>query len=364
MNDTHASAETGPDIARPLTAGRRLAFTCVLLLLGLVVVGAGAEIMARLKGFRPWTPSEDAPLRVAGGRLGVRHPVIGNAYAPGRFVVTLADGYSFRVTHDSEGHRITRPLGSDGKGPARSPLWIFGCSYTHGWSLDDEDTYPWLIQEHLPDYDVVNFGVGGYGTLHSLLQFREALASKPPPRVAVIAYGAFHDARNTLNRYRTKGITLTEESAKVPLPCARLGPDGALEIFTVQADHYRPWPLQDRLAFVHLLEERANRRELQQLRSGRVSQAIVAEFARLAGLHGTTVVVAGIQRSPGTQAMLQFARSIGVEATDISLRDAPEFQNLPHDNHPNARANRRYAEKLMSFLRERGLDTPGQTESR
>lgn len=348
--------------ARPLTAGRRFAFGCVLFTLGLVVVAAGAEIMARVKGFRPWTPSEDRPLRIEGGALGVRHPVIGNAYAPGRFVITLEDGYSFRVTHGPDGLRITRPL-AEGDGAARSGLWIFGCSYTHGWSLDDELTYPWLVQERLPDYNVVNFGVGGYGTLHSLLQFREALASRPPPRVAVLAYGSFHDARNTLNRYRTKGITLTDESASVPLPCARLGPDGALEIFTVNADYYRPWPLQNRLAFVHLLEERSNRRELQQLRSGRVSQAIIAEFARLAGLHGTTVVVAGIQRSPETLAMLTYARNIGIESTDISVRDAPELQNLPHDHHPNALANQRYAVRLVSFLRERGLVKPGPSTS-
>ena len=345
--------------AQPLTAGRRLAFGCVLFTLCLVVVAAGAEIMARLKGFTPWTPSQDAPLRIEPeGTFGVRHPILGNAYAPGRFVITLADGYSFRVTHGADGLRITRPL-AEGDGAARSGLWIFGCSYTHGWSLDDELTYPWLVQQMLPDYDVVNFGVGGYGTLQSLLQFREALASRPPPKVAVIAYGTFHDARNTLSRYRTKGITLTDESAKVPLPCARLGPDGALEIFSVEADYYRPWPFQNRFAFVHLLEEQANRRELQQLRSGRVSQAIVAEFARLAGLHGTTVVVAGIQR--GAEAMLQFAQRIGIEATDISVRDVPELKNLPHDNHPNALANQRYAERLVAFLRQRGLDQPGRT---
>jgi hypothetical protein len=359
LNDTLSPDRARADAsAQPPTAGRRLAFVGATVMLCLAVVAAGAELMARLKGFEPWTPSRDPELRVEPRSLGVRHPVLGSVYAPGRFVVTLADGYSFRVTHDGDGHRITRPLAAGSDRAGKVPFWIFGCSYTHGWSLDDEDTYPWLVQEQLPGYDVVNFGVGGYGTVHSLLQFREALASRPAPRVAVIAYGSFHDARNTLNRYRTKGITVTDESASVPLPCARLGPDGALEIFTVQADHYRPWPLQGSLAFVNMLEEQANRRELQRLRGGRVSQAIVAEFARLAALHGTTVVVAGIQRNPETREMLQYARRIGIESTDISVRDAPEFQNLPHDAHPNALANRRFAEKLVSFLRDRGLDRP------
>ena len=341
------------------SARKKLAFGFVLLLLCVTAVVVGAETFARLKGFKPWTPSRDQPMRVEpGGSLGRPHASLGNAYLPGRFVVTLADGYSFRVTHGESGLRITRPLSAYADRVSRSQLWIFGCSYTHGWSLNDEETYPWLVQERLPDYEVVNFGVGGYGTLHSFLQFREALGHGPAPKVAVIAYGSFHDARNTLNRYRMKGVTLTAGPGRVRLPCARIGRDGGLEIFTVEADYYRPWPLQSRLAFVHFLEESANRRELLRARSHSVSKAIVAEFKRLADRHGTALVVAGIFRSPETADMLRFARSEGIERVDISVRDAPEFQNLPHDAHPNARANRRFAERLTAFLSERVLNQP------
>jgi hypothetical protein len=259
------------------------------------------------------------------------------------------------VTHRENGLRITRPLAAYDDGVSRSQLWILGCSYTHGWSLNDEETYPWLVQERLPDYEVVNFGVGGYGTLQSLLQFREALGRWPAPKVAVVAYGSFHDARNTLNRYRMKGITLTAGSASLRLPCARIGSDGALEIFSVEADYYRPWPLQSRLAFVQFLEESANRRELLRLRSHDVSKAIINEFKRTAARHGITLVVAGIFRSPETADMLRFARSEGIERVDISVRDAPEFQNLPHDAHPNARASRRFADRLAAFVGERML---------
>lgn len=339
-----------------MTPMKKLAFSLVLFTLCLAAVVAGAEIFARLKGFRPWTPSLDQPMRVEpGGNLGRPHPTLGQAYLPGRFVVTLADGYSFRVTHRENGLRITRPLAAYDDGVSRSQLWILGCSYTHGWSLNDEETYPWLLQERLPDYEVVNFGVGGYGTLQSLLQFREALGRAPAPKVAVVAYGSFHDARNTLNRYRMKGITLTGGRASVALPCARIGTGGALEIFSVEADHYRPWPLQSRLAFVHFLEESANRRELLRLRSHDVSKAIITEFKRTADRHGITLVVAGIFRSPETADMLRYARSEGIERVDISVRDAPEFQNLPHDAHPNARANRRFADRLAAFLGERVL---------
>jgi hypothetical protein len=189
------------------SARKKLAFGLVLLSLCVAAVVAGAETFARLKGFKPWTPSRDQPMRVwPGGSLGRPHPSLGSAYLPGRFVVTLADGYSFRVTHGESGLRITRPLG------VRRPR-------LQEPALDLRLLlYPWLVTqrrrdlplvgaERLPDYEVLNFGVGGYGTLHSFLQFRKRSAARA--RVAVIAYGSFHDARNTLNRYRMKGITLT-----------------------------------------------------------------------------------------------------------------------------------------------------------
>jgi len=36
-------------------------------------------------------------------------------------------------------------------------------------------TFPWLLQERFPQYEVVNFGLNGYSTVQSLIQLREAL---------------------------------------------------------------------------------------------------------------------------------------------------------------------------------------------
>src|SRR5262245_44540905 len=240
MPSCSSPSEPGLAGPAPLTVRKKLAFSLVVLAGVITVVVAGAELFARLKGFRPWTPAGDSPMQVKPARFGAPHPLLGSIYLPGRFVVTLEDGYSFRMTHGEDGHRITRPL-ADTHAAFQRRIWIFGCSYTHGWSLNDEQTYPWLVQQRMPDSEIVNFGVGGYGTLQSYLQFREALAKRPAPALAVLAYASFHDARNTLNRYRMKGINPPAGQQTLRLPCARLDPAGRLEIFSVQADSYRPW---------------------------------------------------------------------------------------------------------------------------
>jgi hypothetical protein len=100
-------------------------------------------------------------------------------------VVTLPGGYSFTVTHFPSKLRITHPLATYTDRRSKPEIWIMGCSFTHGWSLNDQDTYPWLLQARLPQYVVVNYGVEGYGTLHALLQLREALTTQPPSRGGV-----------------------------------------------------------------------------------------------------------------------------------------------------------------------------------
>ncbi len=52
------------------------------------------------------------------------------------------------------------------RGPA---LLAAGCSFTFGHGLNDQDTWPWLLQEHLPEVHVMNAGCMGYGTDQALL---------------------------------------------------------------------------------------------------------------------------------------------------------------------------------------------------
>jgi hypothetical protein len=168
-----------------LTRRKPLVFTLIALALGTMLALAAAESLVRLAGIEPWVV-EDIHIGVTpGGRFYTPHPTLGYTHLPGAFVVTLPNGYAFHVTHLPNTFRVTHPLTTDAHARSKPEIWLFGCSFTHGWSLNDEETYPWVLQERLPMYEVVNYGVGGYGTIHALLQLREALHTRPPPVVAV-----------------------------------------------------------------------------------------------------------------------------------------------------------------------------------
>lgn len=199
------------------------------------------ELILRLNGVRPWRKQEVHIQVNPGGTFFVKHPVFGYTHIPGKFVVTLATGYSFNVAHLPNTLRVTRPFDSYKEARQKEEIWIFGCSFTHGWSVNDEETYPWLLQERFPNYEVVNFGVSGYGTIQSLMQFKNELEMRRP-KVAVLAYGGFHDQRNTFLRSRRKIIAAWNKLGPLGQPEARLDGDSNLR-YSISQGEYSEFPL-------------------------------------------------------------------------------------------------------------------------
>jgi hypothetical protein len=341
----------------------RSAFHIVYLSFVALVFVGGAELVLRARGITPWNAHgvtvptiEVSP----GGKFFQPDPLLGYSHIPGRFDVTLrltvgpgvgrGDRHHLRftVTHLANTLRVTRPVDGGSHDSGKPDIWIFGCSFTHGWSVNDHETYPWLLAQRLPAYNVVNYGVSGYGTIHSLLQFREALTTRTPA-VAVLAYADFHDERNTFQRTRRKTIVPWNKLGPLVQPYARLDRRGRLEYF-MSAVVYPEFPLMRYFALSHFLEIKYDEREPTWLRSHQVSEALMEEMASVAAAHNVTFAVANIS---GT-ATLDLPAAARIPVVDISIDPRrPENTNLPLDAHPSAIAHAKYADKLEAFLTTR-----------
>jgi len=334
-------------------------YAAYLLFLTIVLFGGG-ELIARMKGMRPWHVGS-VPVQVEpGGKFFRKHPALGYAALPGQFTVSLLQkNYSFHVTHLPNGLRVTHPLNTYDASVDKPEIWILGCSFTHGWSLNDEDTYPWRLQERLPEYEVVNFGFSGYGTIHSLIQFREALAKKKTPEIAVLAYADIHDERNTFLRKRRKSIAPWNKLGPLVQPYARLDSKEKLQYYLAKVE-YAEFPLMRYSALSHFLEIKWNELEQKMQQSRKVSEALVLEINKFAQQHGVKFILATIGTAPD---MLAFAEEHGIPNVDISVsfRNNPRYMNLPYDGHPSPLAAKKYAENLETFLRKGFLkEHPGQ----
>lgn len=318
------------------------------------------EIISRQK-VRPWTilPREAVVLRLEPpGTYNVKHETLGYSFRPGRVKITLPGPYSFNITHLPNGSRITHPLDTY---PAkeRKEIWIFGCSLTEGWSVNDEETYSWLLQEKFKDYEVVNFGGGGYSTVQSLIQFREALRSGKRPALVILAYAFFHDQRNTLTRsWRKIRIAYGgyHNLRGISLPYMKWSDDKKPEILYQPLD-YHEFPLARRSALANLIDETYNGFLESTYHSHEVSRAVINEIAGLCSANGIKLVVAGIHANPQTTAMLEHCQTKNIDTVDISVDlGLKKNTNLPYDSHPSAHAHEQYAQKLESFLSGRVVD--------
>jgi hypothetical protein len=334
-----------------LSRCKALVFGLTSLVVMATLTLAVAELLARLTGIQPWVKEDLQAHVMPGGRFFTPHPTRGYAQFPGRFVVTLPRGYSFTVTHLAGGLRITHPLPTYTDMRSKPEIWIMGCSFTHGWSLNDQDTYPWLLQARLPQYEVVNYGVEGYGTFHALLQLREALTTQPPPRVVVYAYASLHDERNTFLRNRRKSIAPWNRLGPLLQPYVRLDRHGRLREAMATVE-YSEFPFMRYSAFVHFLEMTYNQLEDAWSHSHQVSRRLVLEMAELADQYQVKFVLATIAEDAHSREMLAFAQALGLMGVDISVdSNRHEYRNEPHDSHPSPLANVHYAERLETFLR-------------
>lgn len=336
---------------------KKILFTVSYILFLAVFIIVISEIILRWKGLQPWQPVTISMKVDPGGKLFDKNPTLGYANIPGKFTVTLSDGYSFKVINLPNTLRITHPLSTYGEARQKGEIWIFGCSLTYGWSLNDQETFPWLLQERFPEYEVVNFGVNGYSTVQSLIQFREALAEGRVPKVVLLNFAIWHDDRNIFSRNWRKIITPLRNFGQLFYPYARFDQHGKLHYYLGEVN-FHPFPLMRYSALINYLEQNYDKIEERYYQRIDVAKSLLLEFANTAKKDDIPVVIDGITYSQVTRKILSWVRQAGIKAVDISVDlNIKENTNYPHDGHPGPLANRKYADKLEAFLKEEVLNS-------
>lgn len=275
---------------------------------------------------------------------------LGYADRPGSYAVRLRDNttgrmHAFHVTIDSLGNRITSL--SPERHAGQPGIWILGDSFTYGWGNNDETTFPFFLQEFLPDFQVVNFGGNGYGNVQGYLQLKRSLEeTKLPPAIIVVVYGNYFNIRNVdtpgrLLEYARHPDTFRTgvELSAYAYPSASIGSGGHLRIMyaPIYGTRKTAFETQDSDTPYHM----------------RVTMKLLDEMAALGRRNGTRMVLAFIQ-GVDTDDVVRYASRNGYRIADIRPRkELHEWDDFnPLDGHPGPLAQDNYARKLFKTIRK------------
>jgi len=257
-------------------------------------------------------------------------------------------GKDIRMTFWADGLRATAPAPE----LDRPQVVVIGCSYTQGWAVTDEETYPWRLQAEFPSHAFLNYGTAGYGTYQSLLALERYFAAHHnSPAVVIYGFIDYHEERNVAPAGWLKALATASRAGTLSVPFVSIGAEGNLERHRL--DRANSWPLRSHLASVAAVEDRIlelrTRGRLEQRREA--TDRLLLELQRVTRDHGSRLLVAILESRDETKGrVMAFTAQKGIEAVDCTVPNQDELQ-VPGYSHPDRRINAHWAECIGDRVR-------------
>ena len=159
------------------------------------------------------------------------------------------NGNTTKLTNLEDGSRFT------GKNQEKRKVIFIGGSLTQGWAVDDSESFVWLLQEKKQDFNFINYGVGGYGGVQSLLKLKEISSNMDNIYYIIYGFIPHHEVRNIASgswMYQLNKASRGTEG-KLLLPYASIIND-KLKIH--KPKEYLKLPLGNISAFISKIEKR------------------------------------------------------------------------------------------------------------
>lgn len=254
------------------------------------------EVTLRLLGYRPLTVKSGGQRyawMLPDAQLGWRNDRRGGAYHRLYHLPERVDDVTITLLAGGERSTARNSPPED----HRAQVLAVGCSLTFGWGVPDDASYPWRLQELLPEFHVRNLGVAGYGTYQSLLMLKQWLTGQGAsshPTYVVYGFMEYHPPRN-VGAYSWLNLLtlLNEESVEVvKVPFCSLDPRG--QLVQHPPEGLRRAPFSHRFALSRGLSEYVlNVEKLKRyLQADRVTELLLLDVQTLCRSQGATLLIA------------------------------------------------------------------------
>ncbi len=322
------------------------------------------EVGFRIAGFQVYEPAKTSMVSKPDQAL-YYHPKYGLGLNPGQYSVTVNGGLLYQTSHLADSTRITSRLNKNG----RAQIHFYGCSFTYGMGVDDESTFPWIVQEACPYWHVKNYAGPGYSTLHGLIQLTDVIEEGVLPKVVVVGYTSYQDARNQLSgiqqKYWSESMVLDStrgiETAHMPY-VKKKGKQIEINYLPFSAMQKR-WEFSRSSVVIYRLENAISNIMYGFTAKYELTELILSELNSTCVEHGMKLIVMALNKSESAIKLEKFCSMHHINFLDaaIDINDK-RFNLLPFDLHPNEAAHKYYANRLINYMEAKDFCGPTEVQ--
>ena len=322
----------------------------LLLLLACLISLLAAEAILRFMGYEPWI------LKPYANRPSIHKydPVMGWTMKEGSFFLPPyhPSGTDIRSSFLKDGMRKSHISQTDG-GDRRQKFILVGGSFTQGWAISDNETFPWKLQESLPQIEFMNYAVAGYGTYQSLLTLERVLPTIRNPKVVIYGFITHHEDRNLASANRMEALArASRKEVYVPFVTINNG-----HLVRQQALRSSSWPLTEYSSTLTLLQKAFMKLKVMERQTDKqqVTEQLLIEMRKLCEQYQTSlfvIVLSGTERK--INHYMKFLENNNISAANCTY-PLTEDMRVKGEGHPNGKHNSKWATCIKKALIMQGL---------
>jgi hypothetical protein len=313
-----------------------LFLTSITLSLGVV------EILLRINQSTPWknfNNDKDEPT------INQFESKIGWELKEGNFTFKpfTNEGEKFKIKITKGLYRYTGKIIEE-----RNDIAVLGGSIALGFGVNDEDTFSSLLQKKINDYNIKNYGTGGYGTYQSLLKLEKILLKKNKIKYIIAVYTQAHEIRNIGEEAWLRTLSQYSNRGHVYLPFATI--DSQEKLKRHEPVKYISLPLRENFAIINKIEKRIMKIIFYSKNRDPIKTTIKIfdEMNRIGKINKSKLIVLNMSGNLDEKYKVFFAKN-NIPTIDCDL---PSDDNLiiKGDGHPNKKAHTLYSECIFKKL--------------
>ena len=264
------------------------------------------------------------------------------------FPPTSINGKNTNFTILKNGNRFSGKEHQDSKGD----IVFIGGSFTQGFSVNDEETFSYLLQEKIPNFTIKNYGVGGYGTYQSYLLLKEIIKKNNNIKKIVYFYIYYHEDRNIGDFTWVKFLTKFSSRGHAHFPYVTLDRnDNLIENPPIK---YIELPFRKFSILVTKTEEVIMKIKLysknKYKNKSKITQKTILKMKELSEKNNINFVLVNLLIKKNTyNSYIEFFKKNNIEGAYCTFPLIKGFI-VENDGHPNDKMHKLYADCIYDFV--------------